>query len=193
MSENARQNLRDAFHFILRVTNRGRDLSEDDFDKMADLFIDGLDAYVEARACSPRAITGETMSCVEDRGGDPAYVTVSMPGVLMVRETEISAKVLLSALHGMLERFGDRRVSIALTMVNPPTIDVMDDVALLRSAFGACDGERIEEAARRVVRDYVAGKLSTKRDFVVEAAMIVCRPGPYLNIEEACAVLRLGG
>lgn len=133
-------------------------------------------------------VEGETGSVVAVT--DPAYVTVSMPGVLMMRETEISAKVLLSALHGMLERFGDRRVSIALTMVNPP---IMDDVALLRSVFGACDGERIEEAARRVVRDYVAGNLSTNRDFVVEAAMIVCRPGPYLNIEEACAVLRLGG
>lgn len=71
MSETARQNLRDTLHFILRVTSKSCDrLDEDDFDKMADLFIEGLDAYVEARACSPRAITGETMSCVEDRGGE---------------------------------------------------------------------------------------------------------------------------
>jgi hypothetical protein len=132
------------------------------------------------------------------RAPDP-YVTVSLPGVLLVRETEIGAKVLRSALNGLFERLGDRKVSIALTTLDPPTYaegaKIDDGVTLLRSAFGADGNEPMEEAARRVVRAYVNrdSRIPTARDAVIEAAMIVCRPGPSWNVEEACAVLRRTG
>jgi hypothetical protein len=138
----------------------------------------------------------EDRSLVE-RAADP-YVTVQLPGVLLVKEDEVVARSLRAALHGLLERYGDRRVSIALTTLDPLTgaeaAKVGDDVALLRSAFGADQGEPMEEAARRVVRVYVnrSGRIPTARDAVVEAAMLVCRPGPGWSVEEACAVLRRG-
>lgn len=65
-------------------------------------------------------------------------------------------------------------------------------VKLLREAFGASKDEPMEEAARRVVKQYVnqSGRLPTAIDRVVEAAMLVCRPGPGWSVDQAVAVLR---
>ncbi len=126
------------------------------------------------------------------------YVTVSLPGVLLLKEHELPCKTMRSAILGLLERMGDRRVSIAMTTLDPPTAaeatEAESSVDLLRSTFGADRGEPMEEAARRVVRAYVnqAGRIPVARNAVVEAAMVVCRPGPGWSVEEACAVLRRG-
>lgn len=65
-------------------------------------------------------------------------------------------------------------------------------VKRLRDAFGASKEEPMEEAARRVVKRYIdqAGRLPTAIDRVVEAAMLVCRPGPGWSVDRAVAVLR---
>jgi len=70
--------------------------------------------------------------------------------------------------------------------------DIDSDVSFLRTEFGAEKDEPLEEAARRIVAHYVneKGPLAVTRVPVIEAAMLVCRPGPGWSVREACAVLR---
>lgn len=61
----ARRDLELSFHFILRVTSKGRDsLSEQDFDKMAELFMAKLDAYI-ADLGPAKAQGAATATCTE--------------------------------------------------------------------------------------------------------------------------------
>lgn len=130
-----------------------------------------------------------------ERAPDP-YVTVKLDGVLLVKEDHVLAKVIRRALDSLWERLGDRRVSVAISTLDPPPPlgEEPDDVKLLRASFEAAQGEPMEDAARRVVSKYINGRarIPTERDRVIEAAMLVCRPGPGWSIAEACAVLRSG-
>jgi hypothetical protein len=65
-------------------------------------------------------------------------------------------------------------------------------VDILREAFGAKKGEPMEEAARRIVREYVSSpvRLPIDRNPLVEAAMLVCRPGPGWSMTEALRALK---
>ena len=72
---NAREELASAVNFILRVTNRGPEarLKEADFDKMSDLFMEKVDAYLLAcRPCVPPNGSGARCEapCPSD-GGAP--------------------------------------------------------------------------------------------------------------------------
>ena len=66
-----------------------------------------------------------------------------------------------------------------------------DYISVLRSAFGAVRGEPMQEAARRIVRDFVnrTESIPVQRNLVIEAAMVVCRPGPGWSLKEAYDVL----
>lgn len=143
------------------------------------------------------AAINENEMAMVDRAQD-AHVTLSLDGVLLIREEHIPAKELRFAVDELLTRMGRRKVSIALTTLEPLSaeewVKVDSDIDALRAAFGAGRGEPMEEAARRILRVYVnwSGRMPTARDAVIEAAMVVCRPGPGWSVEEACAVLRRG-
>jgi hypothetical protein len=62
---NARQDLLTYLHFALRVVARYDNLSEKDFDMMADELMKRLDAYLDARAC--RVTSGEEVACDEQQ------------------------------------------------------------------------------------------------------------------------------
>lgn len=52
------------------------------------------------------------------RTPDP-YVTFALTGILLVREDEVPASSLRSALDRLLEKMGDRRVSVVVTSLDP--------------------------------------------------------------------------
>lgn len=106
---------------------------------------------------------------IVERVPDP-YVTLELPGVLLVREQEVTVRSLRPALVRLLEQYADRKVSIALTTLDPLTIEelVKVDDDMRRNSMTMEEQKRIDAGRTQMAQEIVDGQAAGRPEMTVD-------------------------